>query len=230
MQNKPKILILEDEPSLLEAYISFLNLEGFIADGLNSLEAAKNWMLTHDFDILILDLGFNDGDGLDWLSKQPNLSSKGLIIVTARDSIKDKITGIQAGADVYLTKPIPLEIISASAHNLFRRISKAPMSQWEINSTDWILKAPDNQKIKLTHSEMLLMVCFTQYQGQIVPKDALITSLGHLPSYYDARRLEIMIRRLRMKVVSSLGFELPFETVHGRGFAFSALISRVDHS
>ena len=227
MFNKPKILVLEDEPSLLEAYISFLNLEGFVADGLGSLKAAQNWILTHDFDILILDLGFADGDGLDWLTNNPNLAGKGLIIVTARDSIRDKIKGIQAGADVYLTKPVPLEIISASAHNLFRRISKPPMTQWKINAINWMLKAPDNQEIKLTHSEMLLMVCFTEHQGQIVTKDALITSLGHSPEYYDNRRLEIMIRRLRSKALGQFGFDLPFETVHGRGFAFSAPISRV---
>ena len=227
MYKKPKILVLEDEPSLLEAYISFLNLEGFVADGLGSLNAAQNWILTHDFDILILDLGFADGDGLDWLNQQPNLASKGLMIVSARDGIKDKIKGIQAGADVYLTKPVPLEIIAASAHNLFKRLSKPPMSQWKINAINWMLKAPDNQEIKLTHSEMLLMVCFTEHQGQIVTKDILIASLGHSPEYYDSRRLEIMIRRLRAKVRTQLGFELPFETVHGKGFAFSAPISRV---
>lgn len=229
MYKKPKILVLEDEPSLLEAYISYLNLEGFVADGISSLKAAQNWILTHDFDILILDLGFADGDGLEWLNQQqPNLLSKGLIIVSARDGIKDKIKGIQAGADVYLTKPVPLEIIAASAHNLFKRLSKSPMLQWKINTINWILKAPDNQEIKLTHSEMLLMVCFTQYQGQIVTKDSLIISLGHSPEYYDNRRLEIMIRRLRTKVRTQLGFELPFETVHSKGFAFSAPITRAD--
>jgi DNA-binding response OmpR family regulator len=184
-------------------------------------------MLTHSFDILILDLGFNDGDGLEWLTNNPNLAGKGLIIVTARDSIKDKIMGIQAGADVYLTKPVPLEIVSATAHNLYKRISKKSIAQWQINATNWKLKAPDNQEIKLTHSEMLLMVCFSQNLGQVVTKDALITSLGHSPEYYDSRRLEIMIRRLRSKVLGQFGFDLPFETVHGKGFAFSAPISRV---
>lgn len=228
MNNRAKILIIEDEPSLLEAYINFLNLEGFIADGLNSLEAAKSWMLTHEFDILILDLGFGDGDGLQWLAQNSDLADKGLIIVTARDSIEDKITGIQAGADAYLTKPVPLEIISATAHNLSKRVCKSSISTWEINTLNWMLKSPDNQVTKLTHSEMLLMSCFTQHPNQIVTKDKLILSLGHSPSYYDARRLEIMIRRLRSKILARFGFELPFETVHGRGFAFSAPIERID--
>jgi DNA-binding response OmpR family regulator len=228
MPNKPKVLVLEDEPALLEAYISFLNLEGFVADGLNSLEAAKSWLLTHDFDILILDLGFNDGDGLAWLNENQALQDKGLMIVTARDTIKDKIEGIKAGADAYITKPVPLEIVSATAHNLFKRIQKSPLPQWQINATNWLLTAPDHQALKLTHSEMQLLLPFTKNRNQIIKRDQLIEELGHSTEYYDVRRLEIMIRRLRNKVLNSFGLTLPLETVHGQGFAFSAPISQVD--
>lgn len=228
MTNKPKVLILEDEPVLLEAYLAFLNLDGFIADGLNSLKAAKSWLLTHDFDILILDLGFNDGDGLTWLNNNPPLQNKGLIIVTARDTIRDKIAGIKAGADAYLTKPVPLEIVSATAHNLYKRIQKSSLPQWQINATNWMLTAPDNQSLKLTHSEMQLLLPFTKKRNQIIKRDQLIEELGHSTEYYDLRRLEIMIRRLRNKVLKNFGSNLPLETVHGQGFAFSAPIVQSD--
>lgn len=224
MSNQPRILVLEDEISLLEAYVSYLNLEGCIADGLSSLAAAQNWLLNHDFDILILDLGFNDGDGLEWLTKNKQLTDKGLIIVSARDSIKDKFAGIKAGADVYLTKPAPLEIVAASVHNLCKRIKKIRPPQWVINPKTWMLTAPDMQSVKLTHSEMLLLLGFTKSPGEVFTKAEIILNLGHSPEYYDDRRLEIMIRRLRNKVSTSFGFELPFETVHGKGFAFSSSI------
>jgi DNA-binding response OmpR family regulator len=228
MSNQPKILVLEDEIALLEAYVSYLNIDGCVADGLSSLEAAQNWLINHDFDILILDLGFNDGDGLAWLNKNQALQNKGLMIVTARDTIKDKIEGINAGADAYITKPVPLEIISATAHNLFKRIKKSPLPQWQINATNWMLTAPDRQSLKLTHSEMQLLLPFTKYHNQIIKRDQLIEELGHSTEYYDVRRLEIMIRRLRNKVLNSFGLTLPLETVHGQGFAFSAPISQVD--
>jgi DNA-binding response OmpR family regulator len=228
MSNQPKILVLEDEISLLEAYVSYLNIEGCIADGLSSLVAAQNWLINHDFDILILDLGFNDGDGLEWLTKNKQLADKGLIIVSARDSIKDKFAGIKAGADVYLTKPAPLEMVAASVHNLYKRIKTIRPPHWGINPKTWTLTAPDMQSLKLTHSEMLLMVQFTKSQEDVVTKNQLILCLGHSPEYYDDRRLEIMIRRLRNKVSTSFGFELPFETVHGKGFAFSSPIQLSD--
>jgi DNA-binding response OmpR family regulator len=224
MSNQPKILVLEDEISLLEAYVSYLNIEGCIADGLSSLVAAQNWLINHDFDILILDLGFNDGDGLEWLTQNKQLAGKGLIIVSARDSIKDKFAGIKAGADVYLTKPAPLEIVAASVHNLYKRIKTIRPPHWVINPKTWMLTAPDMQSLKLTRTEMLLMVQLTKNQEDVVTKNQLIMCLGHSPEYYDDRRLEIMIRRLRKKVSTNFSFDLPFETVHGKGFAFSAPI------
>ena len=183
--------------------------------------------LNHDFDILILDLGFNDGDGLDWLIKNQQLSGKGLIIVSARDSLNDKLLGIKAGADAYFTKPAPLEIIAATVHNLFKRISTERLPTWTINPKTWILIAPDKQSLSLTHSEMLLMLRFTKNQEEIIGRDELILSLGHSPEYYDARRLEIMIRRLRKKVFTNFGFNLPIETVHGKGFAFPSPIQLI---
>ena len=228
MNPKSKILVIEDEVALLEAYISYLNLEGFIADGLSSLSAAQNWLLTHDFDILILDLNLSDGDGLTFLSHNKQILDKGLIIITARNSLIDQYACIKAGADTYLTKPAPLEIISATVHNLSKRLKTSHRPYWTISTQSWQLTAPDKQSIKLTHSEVLLMQCVAKNEGQIISKDQFILSLGHSPNYYDARRLEIMIRRLRQKALKNLMFDLPLETVRGKGFAFSATLRLLD--
>ena len=227
MKTKSKILVIEDEVALLEAYVSYLNLEGFITDGLSSLSAAQNWLLTHDFDILILDLNLSDGDGLEWLKNNNQLLEKGLIIITARDSLTDQFAGITAGADAYLTKPVPLEIISATAHNLAKRI-KPHTPYWSMSTKQWLLTAPDKQSIKLTHSEALLIESIANTPIKIISRDQFISSLGYATDHYDARRLEIMIRRLRRKVLKAFGFNFPLETVHGKGFAFSANIQLVD--
>ena len=228
MNTKSNILVIEDEIALLEAYISYLNLEGFSADGLSNLSAARNWLLTHDYDILILDLNLSDGDGLDWLSHNSQLLNKGLIIVTARDTLADRYAGIKAGADAYLTKPVPLEIISATAHNLSKRLKNTSTSSWHISSRNWLLTSPDQQTVKLSHSEALLMQCIAKTPHDIITRERLILSLGHSADYYDARRLEIMIRRLRRKILKSFGFDLPLETVHGKGFSFTAHLQLLD--
>lgn len=140
-----KILVLEDEPALLEGLVTYLNLKGFTADGVSTINSAELWMQTHVFDILILDLGLGDEDGLEWLKSQPALKQKGLIITTARTGDSDRIAGAIAGADVYLVKPILLEEMVANIHNLMYRLMalKSP-SSWQLNTINWTLQSPEN--------------------------------------------------------------------------------------
>lgn len=65
-----RILVIEDEVDLLDATVTYLNMEGMVADGVRSLTAASQWIRTHAFDIVVLDLGLPDGDGLQWLQQQ----------------------------------------------------------------------------------------------------------------------------------------------------------------
>lgn len=72
-----RVLVIEDEADLQEALVTYLNIEGFTADGVSSLSAASQWIRTHQFDVLILDLGLSDGDGLQWLVQNEMLRQRG---------------------------------------------------------------------------------------------------------------------------------------------------------
>ena len=120
--NLVKILVLEDEPALLETAVTFLNLKGFKAVGVSTIKSAEQWMQTHLFDILVLDLGLGGEDGLEWLKSRPELIQKGLIITTARAGNNDRIAAAIAGADAYLVKPVLLDELVATLHNLNRRL------------------------------------------------------------------------------------------------------------
>lgn len=222
-----RVLVIEDEADLLEALVTYLNMEGFVADGVSSLNTATQWMRTHKFDVLVLDLGLPDGDGLKWLSDRDQLRDKGVIITTARGEGSQRIEGIRTGADVYLVKPIQLEELASLVHNLMRRIRSNTSPRWMLSRMNWTLQSPSGVGIKLTHSESVLLHKMAHHAGEAVSRQDLVLSLGHDPEVYDFRRMEILVRRLRTKGKDTLGSELPIETVHRMGYAFTAPIDIV---
>lgn len=218
-----RILVVEDEPDLCEAMVSFLNLEGFLADGVGSTSAADAWLNTHEVDIVVLDVGLPDKDGISWLDQAAALHDKGIIMATARHELPDRLRGLRAGADVYLVKPVELDELLAVVHNLANRISRNPEISpqgWQLDTVGWSLTSPNGRSAKLTHSETVLLNALATQPGQTVPKDTLIRALGGDPETYDPRRMEILVRRLRNKIAKLTSMPLPLETVHGLGYAF----------
>lgn len=218
-----RILVIEDEADLLDATVTYLNMEGLIADGVSSLKAASQWLRTHPFDILVLDLGLPDGDGLQWLQNL-SLQDKRVIITTARGDNQQRLAGARAGADIYLVKPVQLEELTALVHNLVRRMQSPLIQQWRLNRTGWTLNSPNGHLVKLTHSEFMLIHKLAEHPGLAVSRQDLAHCLGHDPEHYDYRRIEILIRRLRNKAKEVLDRELPLDTVHKVGYAFTASI------
>lgn len=208
----------------MDSMVTFLNMEGYTVDGVSNLKMANQWIRTHEFDVVVLDLGLPNGNGMDWLKETAAIRNNGIIITTARGESQQRIEGIRAGADVYMVKPIQLEELSSLISNLMRRLRTQIHPQWILNRMNWILHAPSGMHFKLTHSEFMLMQYMAEHSGRAVSRPDLVVSLGHNPDVYDFRRLEIVVRRLRNKAKLNLGSELPLETVHKVGYAFTAPI------
>jgi len=220
-----RVLVIEDETDLRDSIVTYLRIEGVDADGVGSLHAAELWMLLHHFDILVLDLGLPDGDGLTWLEERNGLRDKGIIITTGRGATGDRVQGAQVGADCYLVKPVLLEELTAVVRNLERRLRPSGQETWVLNTLSWQLTAPDGRAVKLTHSEQVLLTHLSRAPGKAVQRQDLIAALGHDPEHYDPRRMEILVRRLRSKVMDTLGHHLPLVTAHRQGYAFTAPIA-----
>lgn len=219
------MLVIEDEADLRDATVTYLRLDGIDADGVGSLHAAELWLLLHHCDILVLDLGLPDGDGMTWLEERNGLRDKGIVITTGRTATGDRVLGAQVGADCYLVKPVLLEELTAVVRNLERRIRPAGHEAWVLNTLSWQLMAPDGRAVKLTHSEQVLLTLLSRAPGKAVPRQDLVAALGHDPEHYDPRRMEILVRRLRTKVMDALGQHLPLVTAHRQGYAFTAPIA-----
>lgn len=219
-----RVLIVEDETDLIDPMVSFLQLEGFSSHGVSTLRAADQWLSSHEHDVLVLDLGLPDGNGLDWLSARPDLVRKGVIITTARGENTSRIAGARAGALAYLVKPVQLEELSRLIVNLTSRQQKPESKAWILSHLHWTLKSPLGVSMKLTSMELKVMKALTACPGQVVARQTLIAALGHNADFYDPKRLEILIRRLRTKADACLGVPLPLETAHGEGYSFIASI------
>jgi len=222
MDVAPRVLVVEDEADLRDALVSFLQLDGMTAVAASSLHEAQECLHSAHFDVILLDLGLPDGDGMDWLRAREDLEATGLIITSARVAKAHRITGIRCGADAYFVKPVDLEELSLQVLNLTRRVRRAQPGYWMLDAVQWSLLTPRGATIKLTQSEIGFLGPLMSTPGTPVDRQVLVSSMGHKLDYYDARRMEIMVRRLRKKI-EQLGAEpLPLETVYGRGFVFTA--------
>jgi len=221
---RPRILVIEDETHLRDAMVRYLNMDGFTTDGVSSLAAAEAWMTTHEFDLLVLDLGLPDGDGLEWLAARPALLDKGVLVASARGDDQERLAGVRAGADAYLVKPVQLEELATLAANLARRLRRATSepSAWVLHPVRWTLESPHGVAVRLTPSETKLLGVLGAEPGATVPRNTLVVALGEDPLVYDPRRMEILVRRLRNKVRDATDEALPLETVHAVGYAFAA--------
>lgn len=222
-----QLLVVEDEPDLCEALVTFLQLDGFSVHGVGTARAAEIWMEAHAVNIVILDVGLPDQNGIDWISRLIANRSLGLVITTAHGELPERIRGLSVGADAYLVKPVELEELRLVILNLAKRLSlslERPAVDWQLSPTRWELTTLNGSVIKLTRSEIQLLMTLANAPGIAVARDELVLALGHTPENYDPRRMEILTRRLRNKVKEQSGECLPLETVHGFGYAFTAEI------
>ncbi|MEY4209102.1 MAG: hypothetical protein RLZZ20_2254 [Pseudomonadota bacterium] len=220
-QSSGRVLIVEDETPLREAMVTFLTMDGLNVHGVGTLEAATAWRTLHPVDLMILDLGLPDGDALAWLASHP-AGTSGLVICSARGHPQERIAGMQSGADAYLVKPVQLEELSLLVQKLLKRLKAPANNTWTLDKVHWTLAAPSGRLLKLTHSEAQVIQTLAQSPGAAVSKNDIVLALGHQPASYDMRRMEILIRRLRNKAKEQLGTELPLETAHRLGYAFTA--------
>jgi DNA-binding response OmpR family regulator len=228
-QQKINILVIEDEYDLRDAIVSYLRLENLNTHGVGDTQEAKKWLQSNFVDIIILDIGLPDQNGIDWLNETRIVNQCGIIVATARSMFSDKLQAIAAGADAFLIKPIEYNELMLVIHNIYNRInnsrrsyiSKEAENTWIITE-QWELICPLGQVIELTKSEYILLKCLAEAEDKNAKKASIVNALGYTIESYDYRRMETLIRRLKNKVKSESGMSLPIKTVYAIGYAFTA--------
>lgn len=223
-----RILIVEDEELFRDALRDTLNLEGFAANGVGSIASYRAWRKSHSCDVLIVDRNLPDGDGLEVIKIHRQTEAGPIIVITCKGLPEDRILGLDSDADYYMVKPIVTDELISLLGRLSRRdeIHLTHRNSWILNPINWRLQNVGGVSVVLTRSEFALINCFVERAGHAINREVIIDALGEQVKGYDIRRLETLVRRLRLKIKAAGLDEFPLATIYGKGYVFNGHLSR----
>ena len=213
-----RVLLVEDEHALAKGVIAGLEREGFVVNWVDTGRLAEASIAADAPDIMILDLGLPDTDGLKLLSRiRANKHRFPILILTARGEIDDKVKGLDAGADDYMAKPFDFLELSARLRVLERRLGTASTSTIAI--ADVVLHINTHQvevqggDLDLPRREYMLLKCLMENQGRVVTRDQLESRLYHWGEEISSNALEVHVHHLRKKLPDKF-----IKTIRGIGY------------
>jgi len=221
-----KILIIEDEKMLTDSVVEYLVGEGHICEPVYCYDDAIEKIELYAYDCIVVDINLPDGSGLDIIRQVKRTSkSMGIIIISARNSLENRIEGLEIGADNYLTKPFHLAELNAHLKSINRRINFNGNEQIVINEIK-ILPGEhavyvNNKEVKLTKKEYELLVFFAANKNKVITKSGLAEHLwGDYMDMADSFDfLYTHIKNLRNKLLKE-GCADYIKTVYGVGYKF----------
>lgn len=212
-----RVGLLEDEVDLRIEIADFLQSEGYAVIEAGTVTEFDK--IASQCDIAVIDVGLPDGSGFAVAASLRESSPQtGVILLTARGSIDDKIHGLKGGADHYLIKPVKLNVLAAYVAALSRRIPSH--STWQLSLIQRELSAPDGSSKKMSALEMTLLELLARNAGQVVSRPAIATAFGSDWIDYDERHLDQLVSRMRRRWLQQTGEPLPLKTEHGQGYSF----------
>lgn len=217
-----RLILLEDEPTLRAELAGYLSEQGHVVDGAGSVAEFRAKYSPADHLIALIDLGLPDGDGgdlIEWLRSSGR--RLGIIVISARSSLSDKVRGLIVGADHYLSKPVELEELAAVTVALARRLETGGLSlRWVLNLRAQEIVPPGKEPIAVTAQGCIVLKAIASGHGESVNRRRIVEALGEDFLQYDQRRLETQIHQLRKLVQTATGLELPIRAVRNRGYQF----------
>lgn len=222
------VLVVEDDEELRDQIlVPGLRRFGFKPVGLGSAVELYKWLASNSCALIVLDVGLPDEDGFVVAKHLHETTGAGIVMLTGRHSQSDHIRGLAEGADVYFTKPLDVELLATALHSLSRRMSTrsiaqafAPAGRWRIEANGWRLVAPNGSVIALSGLERAVLNKL-ESADKPVPREDLVAELGGIIEDFDPGRLDMLIHRLRRKVESKAGHQLPLSAVRKMGYMLS---------
>ena len=222
-----KLLLIEDDASLREIMQRALKSEGYIVESAGTYFEACDKIAGYSYDCIMLDIMLPDGNGLKLLEQiKKNGNDARVIIISARDSLDDKITGLDLGADDYLAKPFYMAELSARIKSVMRRGNGAVSNTMTAGNITLDLGSRririDDNDVPLLKKEFDILLYFMQRPGHIVDKAVLAEAVwgDHIDMVDNFQFVYAQIKNLRKKL-SEAGASINIKAVYGFGYKFT---------
>jgi DNA-binding response OmpR family regulator len=230
--------MVEDDPVLREELAFQLGHAGFAVETFSDAPALYRRLAVRRFALLLLDIGLEGEDGLAICRHlRTHDAQLGILFVTARALRDERLAGLEAGADAYLTKPIDLAELLLVLRRLAERVrppradalTGTAANDWRHDSAAAELIAPNGQRLRLSANETQLLSALLRQRGRVLPHDELAVALALLAEDNARHRIEVIISRLRARVRRETGLALPVRAQRGLGYLFAADDLETDH-
>ncbi len=224
-----KLLVVEDELDMLKSIQSYLESENFICDVAQDYLEGSDKIASYRYDCVIIDITLPSGSGLDLVHElKQSYPETGIIIISAKNSIDDKIKGLEQGSDDYITKPFHLSELNARVKALIRRRNFSGSDLLQCNE-DILIDLQlykvfvQKQEVLLTQKEFQLLVYLVSGKNKVFTKEAIAEHLwgSNMDQADSFAFIYTHIKNLRRKLMEA-GSSDPIRTVYGLGYKFNA--------
>lgn len=200
-----RLMLIEDNHRLAGFICSSLRRAGFVIDAFATLGEGEAAAATTRFDLIVLDLGLPDGDGMDLLQRlRRDGNAVPVLVLTARDSLQDRVEGLNAGADDYLLKPFEISELVARINALLRRPGAALGTQLQVGNVCFDTVGREirvgEQNLCLSRRELAVLEVLMRRAGRVVPKDVIGESVYGFNEAVSNNSVEVAVHRLRKRL------------------------------
>lgn len=225
-----KILLLEDDLSLINGLSFAFKKQGFELNIARTLKEADALWLDGEYDLLVLDVSLPDGSGFEFCKKVRLTSKVPIIVLTASDEEMSIIMGLDIGADDYIIKPFKLGVLMSRINALLRRVNTFNVATTELQSNGIKVLLLQGQVFKngklldLTPAECKLLCLFMRNPNMVLTKEQILDKLWDCDgNYIDSSTLTVYMRRLRMKIEDNPSDPQMILTVRGMGYKWNVI-------
>jgi two-component system OmpR family response regulator len=242
MDQPPHVLVVDDDPDIRSLIKEYLEEEGFRITTASDGAQMRKTLDDDPAHLIILDVRLPGESGLDLALQLRQSSEVPIIMLSEKDDVVDRVTGLELGADDYVPKPFHLRELLARIRSLIRRSeirgdgdvengaasseSSLRFSGWRLDTRRRELRSPDGKPVELTAGEFNLLVAFVERPNRVVSRDELFDIVYNREGRPDDRSVDVQIGRLRRKIESDPRRPALIKTIRGLGYLFTAEIER----